>query len=358
MFASRHVVFAGPGRLPRELRDLLLKRQGAPQSDLAVQPSRLVSFFDSAAEAEKVAGQLQRLKIAAVVAGPEQLPAEAGWLLVEELELDADRVRVTTANQEHRDFTPADLKTLTVVDWRPEEGQADRAALLRLKDFHRPLYFRALRLRTGAPHEGLRLLTALIDRCQAALPVEAVSRQRKLSPEAVGAPTLSGDLLPLGLAFVDALQPPSSHSPLEVLGPEPAPAPPQALALPFFQSRGAALWATGAVLSTPMTLGLLLVGLAQGRLLPVVTGLGMTLWSTRRYLWSRWLRHHASLRERLAGLRPARWDPALEAALAALWVALARDPFFSPIALPMAGIFAVLLGASALTALKPPPGST
>jgi hypothetical protein len=333
MFASRHVVFAGPGRLPRELRDLLLKRQGAPQSDLAVQPSRLVSFFDSATAAEKVAGQLQRLKIAAVVAGPEQLPAEAGWLLVEDLELDADRVRVTTANQERRDFTPADLKTLTVVDWRPEEGQADRAALIRLKDFHRPLYFRALKLRTRAPHEGLRLLTALIDRCQGALPVEAVSRQRKLSPEAVGAPTLSGDLLPLGLAFVDAVQPPSSHAPVEVLGREPAPAPPLTLALPFFQSRAAALWA-------------------------VVTGLGMTLWSTRRYLWSRWLRHHATLRERLAGLRPARWDPALEAALAALWVALARDPFFSPFALPMAGIFAVLLGASALTALKPPPGST
>jgi hypothetical protein len=208
MYASEHCVFVGPGRLPDELRRVLLVRQGAPQPDLAVNTPRLLSFFDTAVEAERMAGQLQRLRLRALMAGPEQPPAEDAWLAAVALEGRSGAWEVTTSAGGTLGFELEALSTISVVEWRPEGG-ADRAVLVRAPDLEQPLFLHALRLGSrGGAFEGLKRLHELLDACEDQPAVRALVRRRRLTPRDVGAPTLTGDLLPLALAVVDAVDGP------------------------------------------------------------------------------------------------------------------------------------------------------
>ena len=130
MYAARHAVFVGPGKLPGELREVLHRRAGAPQPDIAIQVPRLLALFDSAAEAERVASQLQRLKLGAMVAGPEQPPIETTWAVARSLEFFDGRWRATTEQAESVTIDPGAITAVTQVDWRPVDGPADRAVLL------------------------------------------------------------------------------------------------------------------------------------------------------------------------------------------------------------------------------------
>jgi hypothetical protein len=208
MYASQHCVFVGPGRLPDELRTILLVRQGAPQLDLVVNVPRLLSFFDSAVEAERMAGQLQRLRIKALLAGPEQPPAEDAWQKASGLSGAEGRWVVTLAGGPERVLELATISSLAVVEWRPL-GAADRGVLVRAPLLDRPLFLHASTLGGDrGPFEGLRLLTELLDACEATPATRGLTRRRRLRPEELGAPTLTGDLLPLALAVVDAIDSP------------------------------------------------------------------------------------------------------------------------------------------------------
>jgi hypothetical protein len=208
MYASQHCVFVGPGRVPEELRTVLLVRQGAPQPDLAIHVPRLLSFFDTAVDAERIAGQLQRLRLKTLMAGPEQPPAEDAWLLATSLEGEGDRWVVGLGAGGDRALDLETLSSLAVVEWRPP-GTADRAVLVRAPGLERPLFLHARRLATpAAPFEGLRRLNALLDACEDHPGTRGLLRRRRLTPEELGAPTLSGDLLPLALAVVDAVDSP------------------------------------------------------------------------------------------------------------------------------------------------------
>jgi hypothetical protein len=203
MFASRHAVFVGAGRLPKELRDVLLARQGAPQADVALNSVRLLSFFDSAVDAERVSGQVQRLKILALVVGPEQPPADADWIPVAQLTVADDAFSMPGLG---RTVPFADVSRAAVVDWRVATGSLERAVLVVVGDQH--LFFRASTMeidRAVSSTAALRVLTSLTEGLSRA-GVEL--RSRKLTPEEVGAPTLTGDLLPLALAVVDAVDQP------------------------------------------------------------------------------------------------------------------------------------------------------
>jgi hypothetical protein len=198
MFASRHAVFVGAGRLPKELRDVLLARQGAPQADVALNSVRLLSFFDSAVDAERVSGQVQRLKILALVVGPEQPPADADWIPVAQLTVADDAFSMPGLG---RTVPFADVSRAAVVDWRVATGSLERAVLVVVGDQH--LFFRASTMeidRAVSSTAALRVLTSLTEGLSRA-GVEL--RSRKLTPEEVGAPTLTGDLLPLPRAGMD-----------------------------------------------------------------------------------------------------------------------------------------------------------
>ncbi len=215
MYASRHAVFVGSGRLPKELRDVLLKRQGAPQADLALNHVRLLSLFDSAADAERVSGQVQRLKIGSVVAGPEQPPADTAWVPVPQLTVDE---RFATLPTLGRTLAFVDVNRVTVVDWRAGE-RIDRAVLLTVgsqRFLVRASMLQVDRQLAGSNMAALRVLTSLVD----GLVREGVElRARRLTPDDLGAPDLEGDLLPLALAVVDAIdqpQPPRAQTGLPV----------------------------------------------------------------------------------------------------------------------------------------------
>src|SRR5690349_23963130 len=133
MFAPRHTLFIGPGKLPDELRHVLAKRANAPQPDIAIQVPRLLAIFESATDAERIASQVQRLKIGVAVAGPEQPPSELGWAVATSFEFFDKSWRVGTANGETQVFSPHDITAITLLDWRPDEGAADRAALITIR---------------------------------------------------------------------------------------------------------------------------------------------------------------------------------------------------------------------------------
>jgi hypothetical protein len=227
MYASRHAVFVGSGRLPKELRDVLLKRQGAPQADLAMNHVRLLSLFDSAADAERISGQVQRLKIGSVVAGPEQPPADADWLKVPQLTVEERFVTLPTLG---RTLAFVDVNRVSLVDWRMGE-RVDRAVLLTMgaqRFVVRASTVRVDQQLASSSLAALRVLTSLVD----GLVREGVElRSRRLTPEDFGAPELEGDLLPLALAVVDAIdqpQPPRAQTGMPV---ELVPVPPDRLAL-------------------------------------------------------------------------------------------------------------------------------
>ncbi len=219
MFSPKHAVFVGPGRLPQELRDVLLRREGQPQPDLNVQTPRLLAVFDSAADAERVASQVQRLRIGAMVVGPEQPPIDDAWFLASGFEEFGGTWRIASTSGDHRIIKPSDVVGLSIVDWRPEPGPVDRAVLVRVRDIDRPIYIRASAVEgphgDQAPHDALRRLNQFIDACSLELAPDAKVRSRRLGPaDLLGG--LEGDVLPLALAMVDQLdlQPASLHGPI------------------------------------------------------------------------------------------------------------------------------------------------
>ncbi len=264
MFATRHAVFVGPGRLPKELRDVLLRRQGAPQTDLPVNTVRLLAIFDSAVDAERICGQVQRLKIAAVVAGPEQPVAEAAWASVAEFSVDQAGPNLVLPDQTVplREVTRA-----TVIDWREGEG-LDRGVLLHVgarRLFLRSSTMRVDRQTISTPAAGLRTLNEVVtELVRLGVPVQT----RKLTPEELGAPTLTGDLLPLALAVVDALDQPVASL-----------APPPPLALTSVSHRGA--WVAGLGGATIVVSDLL-----AGHPVVALAGVGLLAFAARDLLRS------------------------------------------------------------------------
>lgn len=292
MFAPRHTLFIGPGKLPDELRQVLARRAGAPQPDLASQVPRLLAIFHTAAEAERVASQVQRLKIGVVAAGPEQPPAEVGWAIATWFEFFDNTWRVGTPTSEVQVFSPRDITAITLLDWRPDAGAPDRAVLITLRD-GKPVLLRASLLDTvsrhSVPMEGIRRLNEFLDAAALALTPEVRVRSRRLAEaDFRGEGELTGDLLPLVLSVVDSVDSHPGQLPQPLQGKA---APPTHK--PAHQTGLAALGAwilylvslPSLVLSLAyFTIAALSVGLVAG-----LIGLALGAWGTRRFMWSRWL---------------------------------------------------------------------
>lgn len=297
MFAPRHTIFIGPGKLPDELRLVLAKRAGAPQPDIAIQVPRLLATFDNAADAERIASQIQRLKIGVAVAGPEQPPAEGGWAVATSFEFFDKTWRVGTSTGDSQVFAPQDITALTLLDWRPDEGAADRALLITLRDA-RPVMLRASVLdtvsRQSVPMDGLRRLNEFMDAASLVLTPEVRVRSRRLSEaEFRGtASELTGDLLPLVLAVVDAVDTHPGQLPQPLQG-----KPPAATRKPAHQTPIAALsaWILYLISLPSLVLSLAYWTIAVFTLsftaiaVNGTIGLALGAWGTRRFMWSRWL---------------------------------------------------------------------
>ncbi|MFZ5443493.1 MAG: hypothetical protein ACOZQL_26030 [Myxococcota bacterium] len=292
MYAARHALFVGPGKLPDELRHVLLKRAGEPQPDLAIQVPRLLAIFDSAADVERIASQLQRLRLGVAVAGPEQPPAELSWTVATSLELTAQPWRAHVRGGEPVTFSPHDITALTLLDWRPEEGAPDRALLVSVRDA-RPIMLRASALdsvsRHSVPLEGMRAINDFLDAAAAVLTPEVKVRTRRLAEaDFRGDGALEGDLLPLVLAVVDAVDTLPGELPTPLRG-RPAPPPPR----PVHQSGLAATSAWVLYLvslpSLVLSLGYFTIAALSLGVLATIIGLLLGAWGTRRFMWSRWL---------------------------------------------------------------------
>ena len=279
MYAPRHTLFIGPGKLPDELRHLLARRVGAPQPDIAIQVPRLLAIFENASDAERIASQVQRLKIGVAVAGPEQPPAEVGWATATSFEFFDRTWRVATSTSDTQVFAPVDITAITLLDWRPDEGAADRAVLITLKEM-KPVMLRASVLdtvsRNSVPMEGIRRLNEFLD--AAAL---------VLTPE------LKGDLLPLVLAVVDAVDTTPGQLPQPLQGKAP-----QSTQKPAHHSPIAALaaWVLYLVSLPSLIVSLAFFTIAVFALsdlwnlaVDVTIGVALGAWGTRRFMWSRWL---------------------------------------------------------------------
>jgi hypothetical protein len=292
MYAPRHLVFCGPGRLPAELRAVIAKRTGTPHSDLPVVAPRLLGVFDTAAEAERVAAGLQRLKIGALVAGPEQPAVEDGWTVARTLESFASRWQVTSADGVVSVIEPEHLEAVTVVDWRPENAPVDRAVLLRPRDGERPIFIRASAIDDvsplATPGRGLQLIGQLLDDCAGALPQDARVRHRKLTPADLAGDLLGIDLLPLAVAMVEALdtQPWDIPRPLSRTASE-AP-PPSPRAPPLAGIVGWSMYASAIALG-PVCLLLLMSGAVLGSLPAIAAGVLAGAVGSRRLGWAHWL---------------------------------------------------------------------
>lgn len=297
MFAPRHTLFIGPGKLPDELRHLLAKRAGAPQPDIAIQVPRLLAIFENAAEAERIASQVQRLKIGVAVAGPEQPPAEVGWSVATSFEFFDNTWRVATSTGDSQVFAPADVLAITLLDWRPDEGAADRAVLITLKDA-KPVMLRARLLdtvsRNSVPMEGIRRLNEFLDAAALVLTPEVKVRSRRLAEGDFRGPggELTGDLLPLVLSVVDGADTHPGQLPLPLQGKAP-----QSTQKPAHQTGTAAL---AAWILYVVSLGALLLSLTYFTItvftwsllalaINGTIGLALGAWGTRRFMWARWL---------------------------------------------------------------------
>ena len=335
MFATRHAVFIGPGKLPDELRQVLLQRAGSPQPDIAIQTPRLLAFFDSAADAERIASQVQRLKLGVAIAGPEQPPAEDAWLQARALKkLDAG-FRVTLHTGDELTLDPAAITAVTLVDWRPATGTADRAVLLTSRET-RPILARASRLDSVSSHslplEGIKRLNELLDAIGAAGQPSVRVRTRRVSEDDFGAGVLTGDLLPLAVATIDAVD--------SLQGELPRPLTPSTAALPqrpSYSALGAfTAWALylGSLVGLAASLGLLTLAVMLFNLTTGVIGLSMFAWGTRRFMWSRWLARSV-------------WGPTTPVPA---WPISPAEAGLTP-ALPELALDAVLLGCAGLGAV-------
>jgi len=166
---------------------------------------RLLSVVESAVEAEHLANELLRLKLGAQVAGPEQPPAEDSWDQALHLGADGRLWWVALAHGGSWRFPLTAIDELTSVDWSAP-GFSERGVLLRAKALDRSVFLRAAEHPpTGGSHLDLTLLLAFLEACGLDLPPEARVRHQRLVARNFGAPTLEGDLLPLALGVVDAL---------------------------------------------------------------------------------------------------------------------------------------------------------
>lgn len=206
MYASRHVIFVGPGRLPAALEQLLVGRQGVHHHERGTHAPRLLSIAESAAEAEHLANELLRHQITVLLAGPEQPPAEDSWDQALRIDPSDGTWSVTLAHGAHWRFTLAAIDELTSIDWREDSELAEHGVLLRSKSLDRPVFLRA------AEHEPasesritLARLETFLHACGRELRREARIRHQRLHASAFGAPTLTGDLLPLAVGVVDAI---------------------------------------------------------------------------------------------------------------------------------------------------------
>lgn len=290
MFASKHAVYIGPGRLPKELRDVLLRRAHSPQPDMVVNAPRLLALFDTAAEAERVASQVQRLKIGAMVAGPEQPPAEATWVNATGLEFFGDAWRVSTAG-DTKTLHARDVASLAVVDWRPADGGVDRGVLVRLRE-GQPVFLRASALSAVSQHstpvEGLKRIHEFVDACALEGPPDLRVRQRRLDPEALRGGELEGDLLPLAVAMIDAVD--SQQAPLSrPLATTQAAVTKRA---PVYTATAEALawfWYAVPLSIAAASLGILTFSFFTLDVRGMVLGALAGFYSGLRLLWSRWL---------------------------------------------------------------------
>ncbi len=296
MFAHRHTIFVGPGKLPDELRQVLIKRAGAPQPDIAIQVPRLLAIFENASDAERIASQVQRLKIGVAVAGPEQPPAEVGWGIATSFEFFDKTWRAGTSIGDLQVFSPADVTAITLLDWRPDEGAPDRAALLTLRDA-RPVMLRASVLdtvsRQSVPMEGIRRINEFLDAAALVLTPEVRIRSRRLTEaDFRGAGLeLTGDLLPLVLSVVDAVDTHPGQLPQPLQGKPQIP-----VSKPAHQTGLAALsaWILYLVSLSAIVLSLAFFTIAvltisTAFLVSTCIGLALGAWGTRRFMWSRWL---------------------------------------------------------------------
>ncbi|PZR10201.1 MAG: hypothetical protein DI536_20460 [Archangium gephyra] len=291
MFASRHAVFVGPGKLNDELRLVLAKRAGAPQPDVAIQVPRLLATFETAAEAERIASQVQRLKLGGAVAGPEQPPAELSWAVAKTFGFFDKSWRLETANDEVVHFQASDVTAVTLLDWRPDEGAPDRAALITLRE-GRPVMLRASLLdevsRHSAPIEGIRRINEFLDAVALVLTPAARVRSRRLNEADFRGDELAGDLLPLVLAVVDGVDTMPGQLPQPLQGKRP-PAP--TLTAHYTGLAALSAWVLYVVSLGAMvlSLGYLTVAALSFGLTAALAGFVLAAWGTRRFMWSRWL---------------------------------------------------------------------
>jgi len=299
MFASKHAVFVGPGKLPEELREKLRRREGEPPPEATGQTPRLLATFPSAADAERAANEVQRLRIGTLVAGPEQTPVEDSWLVARALDEFAGEWKIETPSGEVRTVRGADVVGLSIVDWRPETQPADRAVLVKLREADRPVLLRARLLdtvaQTEAPLDAFRRLNHFVDACVLDMPKDARVRSRKVTDVELGVGELEGDLLPLAVAMVDSLDLQQA-----MVGPV------SGGATPSKELRRIEYTPLGATLAWSFWAGSLGLFCAGGALMAIgawdfsvhgvlAIGLGVLLaaLASQRIMWSRYLAHGA-----------------------------------------------------------------
>lgn len=203
MYASKHALFAEPGLIPQGLDTAQLSSSGARWPRRSAQGPRLWSSFETAAEAERAAAELLVHRVEVVVAGPEQPPVENGWHRVHGLASSGAGFSVTLEGGTTWQLVPSAVDQLSSVDWRDLDGLADLGVLLRVPELDRPVFFRARRLGTSAAgHDPLR---RLLEACGRRLRRDARIRHQRLTEEAFGGLALTGDLLPLAVGVVDAI---------------------------------------------------------------------------------------------------------------------------------------------------------
>lgn len=171
----------------------------------------MLAAFDSGADAERAATELQRSGLSTLIAGPEQPPATDGWFITHALEHNSGAWWLHEEDGPPRKLAPAQLRAITVVDWQEDGALTDRAVLLRTGDGASPMFLRATVLAGGStPEPRLKSQLQALDKLLLGLADSthgARARHRTLGPEDFAGAGLAMDFLPLGLTFVEGLDP-------------------------------------------------------------------------------------------------------------------------------------------------------